>query len=487
MNRWKQLVNVHVMVLLVWIAAFAVHVMQPVTDPDTPWQIASGLYMLNHHTIPTTDPFSWSMKGHPWVTQEWLFEVVLAFMVKHFQFSGAWLFLVAVHTATVLVLYRLAVRISGNPVVASLTAVAGTLPAIIFWIFRPQIISYLMFAVFLWILQMVREGKFRALWLVPVLMLIWANSHASSTIGILMLLLEFLLSFIPSIGRFQGLHLPRGARLRLLAAAVGGLLVGFANPNGVKAYTYALLSTNPLMTNNIMEWHSPDFHTQYFKYGVLGFLAVVFLLLLGSKRNIPLRETLYFGGSFAVMLIYQRFVPYVAIASVPLTAYLIANWARGLNRPFNWMLIFNSVVMAAVLVYTGTRLPSVRGPMNAHWNQGSYPIAAVNYLEKNHLLKKRLLNSYAWGGYLIYRGIPPFIDGRTDIYLHGSIFSDYLNMQNMGWNAPDLIDSYGFQEILIPPNYALTTYLNRDKNWRLIYSDNTADVFVRVHPPSTSG
>lgn len=477
---WRDFVTVERMILLFWIVGFAIWAMSPISDPDTPWHIATGRYILLHHHVPTTDPFSWSMQGKPWTTQEWLFEVILAFLVNHLQYLGAWLLLVTVHTATVLVLYRLAVRIThGNRVIAALTAVVGTLPAEVFWILRPQVASYLMFAVFLWILQLVREGRFRVLWLVPVLMLFWANLHGSSLIGILMLLLEVILSFIPAVGRFSKLQLPKGARWRLLAATAVGFAVGLVNPNHAKAYTYASLSTNSLMTNNIMEWHSPNFHSTYFKYGVLSFLIAVFLILLIRKKNIPLRETLYFGGSFAVMLIYQRFFPYVAIASVPLLASVLADFFGLLLNPSRYMRILNAVVMAGVLVYFGINLPRVQGSLNSHLDPSAYPIAAVNYMEKNHLLTGKLLNAYGFGGYLIYRGIPTFIDGRTDIFLRGSIFSDYLAMQNLAWNAPDLLNSYGFNVVLVPGNYALTTYLSNSPNWHVAYQDNTAMVFVR--------
>jgi len=479
-DGWKAFVTVERMLLLFWILGFAIWAIQPITDPDTPWHIATGRYILTHHYVPITDPFSWTMQGKPWVTQEWLFEVVLAWLVDHLQYTGAWILLTLAHTATVLVLYRTAVRASGgNRVASALAAIVGTLPAVIFWIIRPQITSYLMFAVFLWILQLVREGRFRVLWLVPPLMLVWANLHGSSSIGIMMLVLEVLLSFLPSFGRFSGLRLPKGARLRLLLAAVAGGVAGLLNPNAYKAYTYASLSSNSLMTDNILEWHSPNFHTDYFKYGILSFLIVVFLLLLASQRKVPLRETLYFGGSFAVMLIYQRFVPYVAIAASPLVAVLFADFGRVLMKPSRLMRGFNALIMATVLVYFGMNVPQLRGNLSSHWDTSSYPVNAVNYMEKNDLLRGKLFNAYGWGGYLIYRGIPTFVDGRTDIFLNGSVFSDYLSMQNLGWNGPDLLDTYHITVVLVPDNYALTTYLNHSSQWRVAYRDGTAVVFVR--------
>ncbi|WDM03012.1 hypothetical protein JI721_11565 [Alicyclobacillus cycloheptanicus] len=485
---WQRLFSIQTMILCVWILGFAVYAMQNISDPDTPWHLATGRYILSHHTIPTTDPFSWSMRGKPWVTQEWLFEVVLAWLVNHFKFAGAWLLIVGIQTLTTLVLYATGIRAShGNRVVAAVTACVGVLAGLIFWVIRPQLVSYLMFAVFLWILQKVRDGEFGALWLVPPLLLLWTNFHGSASIGVIMLLLEVALSFVPSIGRLEGLRLPAGARVRLLGVAVAGFGLGLINPNGLKAYTYALLSTNSLMTNNIMEWHSPDFHGQYFKYGVLPFLAVTALIIIARRRTIPMRETLYFGGSLIVTLIHQRFMPYVAIASAPMLAAALSDSVRALLTPSRVMQLINALVSLGALFAFGTQLPNVRGSFASHLDNTAYPIYAVNYLESHHLLKHgKLLNLYSWGGYLIYRGISPFIDGRTDIYLENDTFSNYLAMENIWWNGPGLIDSYGFTVVLFPPGSVLATYLSHQPDWQVVYQDMTAEILVKKSAPQTS-
>ncbi|WP_274432732.1 hypothetical protein [Alicyclobacillus sp. ALC3] len=478
---WHRLLTIQTLVLCIWLVGFAVYVISPISDPDTPWHLATGRYILSHHTIPTTDPFSWSMRGHPWVTQEWLFEVMLAWLVNHFQYAGAWLLLVGVETITVFFMYATGVRVSGgNRIVAAITSVLGVFAGLVFWVIRPQIISYLMFAVFMWVLQKVRDGEFRVLWFVPLLFVLWTNSHGSASIGIFMLLLEVLISFIPRLGRFEKLRLPKGARRRLLAVMVVGFFAGLLNPNGMKAYTYALLSTDPLMTNNIVEWFSPNFHMQYFEYGVLPFIIVTFFVILARRKSIPMRETLYFGGAFAMTLIHQRFMPYVAIAASPMLSAALSDAVPRLLRPSRLIRMVNGALCLVALFVFGTRLPQIQGSFSSHMDRAAYPIAAVNYIEQHHLLNHRkLLNLYSWGGYLIYRHIPPFIDGRTDIYLQNNTFSNYLAIQNMNWNGPLLMSSYNFSIVLFPPGSVLATYLSSQPGWTSVYQDGTAEVFVK--------
>ncbi|WP_067928803.1 hypothetical protein [Alicyclobacillus shizuokensis] len=486
-GRWLRLPHA---VLCAWMAWFAVYAMRPFSDPDTPWHLAAGRYILDRHQVPTTDPFSWTMHGHPWVTHEWLFEVVLAALVEHFQFVGAWLLYAGLHALTVLVLYRLGIRVSHGAYLASaLAACAATWVALDFWTLRPQLVSYLLFAVFLWLLSHVREGRWGAACLMPPLLWLWANAHASASIGVVMIGLEVLLSFVPSLGRLQRFSLSWPARLHLIGAGGLGFVLGLINPNHLQTFTYGLLSTNKDLVDNIMEWHSPNFHTESFQQVVLPFLIVVFLLLLARRRPLPLRETLFFGGAFAVTLIYQRFLPYTTICAVPLLAAVLADWEESLRDFFawRWLRLAESVLtaagVAASALFCAEHGHQVRGPVDQHFSTSAYPVAAVDYLIQ-HGRTRRLLNAYDWGGYLIYRGIPTFVDGRTDVFLASGVFDDYLALQNVWWQCPELLDKYRFETALFPPGDSIVTYLESQPDWRIAYQDGTA--VVLVHQSSTS-
>ncbi len=486
LQKIERVFRVEVLILLVWCLYFAVRALAPLSDPDTPWHLATGEYILVHHQIPTTDPFSWSMRGQPWVTQEWLFEVVLAWLANHFGFSGIWGLTVILQTVTVLVVYRLCSSLSsGQRVFSALAAVIAIAAGMAFWVVRPQMVSYMMFAIFLLILRRVREGRVYYLLFVPPLVLIWANAHASVSIGILMLLFEVAVSFVPTIGRLQAVPLPNRTRVCLVLTAVVSVALGLLNPNHVHEFTYALLSNNSLMTNSINEWHSPNFHSDYYKYGVIPFLAGVLLITILRYRPVPIQYVLYFGGCFAITLVYQRFMPYLAIAGAPLLASMTFDWLRVLLRPSRPFRYVCAILMLGAVVDFATKVPQVQGSVESHMNAGAYPVNAVNYLIE-HQVPGPLLNAYDFGGYLIYRGVPTFVDGRTDIFLQSSVFQDYMDLQNLAWDAPYLLTKYNFQSAILPPGYALSVYLLNNPDWTVVYQGTQADVFVKKHTASTS-
>ncbi|MBN8936131.1 MAG: hypothetical protein J0I13_07520, partial [Rhizobiales bacterium] len=47
-------------------------------DPDTHWQIAVGNWILAHRDVPHVDTFSDTMAGAPWISSQWLAQVLLA-------------------------------------------------------------------------------------------------------------------------------------------------------------------------------------------------------------------------------------------------------------------------------------------------------------------------------------------------------------------------------------------------------------------------
>src|SRR3954469_17663019 len=57
-------------------------------DGDVSWHIATGQWILAHRALPTTDPFSFTWAGKPWLPIEWLAEVIYASVYKVAGYSG---------------------------------------------------------------------------------------------------------------------------------------------------------------------------------------------------------------------------------------------------------------------------------------------------------------------------------------------------------------------------------------------------------------
>jgi hypothetical protein len=96
--------------------------------------------------------------------------------------------------------------------------------------------------------------------------------------------------------------------------------------------------------------------------------------------------------------------------------------------------------------------------------------------------RPRILTSDQWGDYLIYRFYPQgrvFVDGRSDFY-GPEVGGEYLALLNAvpGWER--IVDQYGFDLALLPPEWPLAQLLMRDGRWRVLDRDRQAIFFERV-------
>ncbi len=98
---------------------------------------------------------------------------------------------------------------------------------------------------------------------------------------------------------------------------------------------------------------------------------------------------------------------------------------------------------------------------------------------QQHQPRGRLLNSYNWGGYLIWSlpGYPVFVDGRTDLY-NDEILDQWLGVVNQADDWRAILDRWGVNLILVEPDRPVVKSL-AENGWRLLYSDPVAVVYGR--------
>jgi hypothetical protein len=108
-----------------------------------------------------------------------------------------------------------------------------------------------------------------------------------------------------------------------------------------------------------------------------------------------------------------------------------------------------------------------------------FPVAAVDHLEQIGLDQRHGYNSYNWGGYMIWRGLPVFVDGRADVYGDDFLF-DYRRTFDLtdGWQLP--LDEYNVDFVLIEQASPLANLLEASSDWEQAYGDNVASLYLRA-------
>lgn len=470
---------------ILFVALFVMSV-QPITDPDLWWHLRTGELIAETRAIPRADPFSFTKNGAPWVEHEWLANLALYGLYRLAGLNGLILAGSVVITLTFALVYRLSAL---RPHLAVFTTVCAALASAFTWGPRPYMLTLLFAAVMLVMLERARQGSTRALWWLPPLMIVWVNVHSGFILGLVMLgtaLVGELAEYGPA--RWQRTARPE-CRIPLKTLAITTALTFVAtllNPNGVEMLRTPLSTlSNRTIGQFILEWRSPDFHDIRFLPFIALWLGLIVALAFATKRP-SITELLLVLGLGYESFISVRNIPLFALVAAPLITHQVAAFApvlRTSNRaPTHILHALNWAVLCLVL---GAGSLQVFNVLNRSEQQVAliYPAQAVDYLIEEQPTGP-LLNSYNFGGYLIWRLYPryqAFIDGRAEFIYEDAFISDYYTHI---WQArgdwQDYLDRFNINLIVIEKNGALSPLLRESPRWRLLHEDALAVVFQRA-------
>jgi hypothetical protein len=430
---------------------------------DTFWHRAAGAWMLDHHALLRHDVFSYTVTGRTWITPEWGYGVLLAGSVRLIGPIAFWLLSAGVGTLAVVCVAARCRMCGAGWLWTGLLSIEAGAAVTLFLDDRPQVVSYFFVALLLLLMTWSRRRR-QVLWVVPVLFVLWANLHGSFLLGLLVLGLELAVALRPlRTGRLIAFE-PLPARTAALVFA-GAAAATMVNPFGVRVYQSALgVSFNSTVRQFIGEWQSPDFHDPATLAVVV--LPIVFTLafLALSDRPVPATDLVLATFLVVATLDAARFMPYFAITWIGLAARCSPLPDEQL-RPtlLTWPL--GAILAAAML--QGPWVPAGRPA-------SSVPVQAVASLPRDG---GRVFSTYLWDDYLDWKGIPVFIDGRTELYTSTPVFAEYLALDELTRDPDPLLRSYGVRYVLWPPNQALSVYLSHDSHWRLVRRSEVSELF----------
>ena len=448
----------------------AVSTRLPLGDSDAFWHLALGRDTLANG-IQRVDTYSWTVAGQPVSIDQWLGQVCWAAAWQ----LGDWRGVVALRAVAVALLVAFVVYAALRERPARpLGAVLASLPALaltrFIWTERPELFGFVCFAALIVLLRAARAGT-GALYVIPALVVVWANVHGSFALGAVLAVLVAV----------EGAFAQPSRRRSYAIAAVGSILGTLVTPAGLGTWTapgFHLL--NP--PREIQEWSVPDVTTlpgAIFAVAVFATLATA----LFARTRAP-REAVVLLPVLFVSLSATRQLPLFAIAAAPyLAAYggqavselaavfrvrlpHLTSAARPPTRLADGLALAAAAAVLAIAAATGTAAPEL----------GGYPVAALPMLRPG----PGLLNNYDWGGYLIASAprTPVFVDGRLTPYKSG-VLSEYTTVIGVhpGWR--DVIARRGITQLLVRPTDPVAVRA-RDLGWPIRVA---SDTFVLIDVP----
>ena len=459
-------------------------------DPFAGFHIRAGEYIVNNFRVPKYDIFSYSDPPLPWVAHEWLSEVLMAVIHQVSGLTGIVLFFSFLIAFTYFLLFRVLQAQSGNIIFSCLIVFLVAASSMLHWLARPHIFTLTLTVIWYHILDSYQYQNKNYLCLLPPIMLLWVNLHGGFIIG-------FILLTIYICGNAAGALFLPGPRTNpckhkfyvLTCAILVCLVVSLANPYGFYVLLFPFKTVSQqFLIDTVIEYLSPNFHDSLpFKY----LLLLTIGILAASRAKINFIE-LSLVLLFTYMALYSvRHIPLFAIIVAPI---LVRHTDIMLQKADSWLMnMFKSrsnnlavldgqlkghlwpvfaLLVACVL--------AGRAVIQFKFDEAIMPVAASNFLKRENI-KGNMFNMDQLGDYLIYAASPQykvFIDGRSDMY-GSDRMREYVIVMTIqpGWK--EVLAKYDINFVFFNVNSPLSTLLRETDDWRLVYADKIANVFVR--------
>jgi hypothetical protein len=453
-------------------------------DPDVWWHIKDGETILSTRHWPTADPYSFTVLGFPWIAFEWLGDVLLATALRLDGVIGLELLLLAMGAAILLALYAYGTVRTGNSKAGFATAALLTPLALIQFNMRPQMIGYVFLILTLIILTRFRQGKAATLWLLPPLMMVWINTHASWVIGMGAVFTYWMAGlFAFKVGGIEAKKWSTTERKQISFAFLLSLVLLNVNPYGTTlvAFPLHIQAGYPVSYANILEWFPMPFNQmggKIFLVFVLGFIASQ----VAYRFTWRLEELGLCLFGIATACIHFRFLLLFVPFFTPILAGMFARWLPRYSREKD-NFILNGALIAGMILFVLYYFPT-RANLDKRIAD-SFPVHAISYIQQ-HPTPRRMFDSYGFGGYLVWSGQRVFIDGRSELYEDGGVLSDYFQLTLLKPGGLDILRRYQIESCLLKPDEPLAVVLAALPDWQKVYSDTTSALFVRRSGHSSS-
>ena len=442
---------------------------------DLGWHLAAGDLIRDRGNIPFQDPWSFTSGNKQWYNLSWLWDVIASLVFQYANFSGLILFVV-VCGAVIAGLLTSACLSSGASAIAVCIAVFSACLLYPAFATYPNIYltaspntATMLFCVMFYAECLKATRRF----LLPVMMVLWANLHGGFLLGFLI------------IGVFCGVALLKRdwANFKILGlVGIGCFIATFINPLGWHIYEGVATTLGHFVQGEITEWWS-YFANMTMPGSIAGIVYIlVFVALELRYRGVGPIEARLLSWLFLCLGLYQyRYMSFFFLFStVPLALHL----DRLLPTQPDITKIRRSLFAAGIAgacalpmfymqIDPAIGLPQMLSEQDVLYLQTHYPHA-------------RLLNHWNNGGILIFRtrgSIPVFVDGRAATAYPDDLLRDYFKLTEWEVNETDwdtVLEKYQIDAVLwVKAHDGLRRFLVEKRGWKEAYAGTYTSIYVK--------
>lgn len=474
---------------LVFVTIFLLAIF-PVEDYDIWQHIKTGEIILQTKSIPSTDIFSYASPSSPWIVHSWLSEIIFFIIYRLTGINGIIIFKALIITATFYLLYASLSKRDIQFLTLIIPILLGVGASQSGWDIRPQIFTFLLLAVFIWIMDRFKEGNIILLIIIPFITVLWVNLHNGFIIGAAFL-------FFICAGELTKFFLFKDSQRQALKPIIILFIITFSyvifsllNPHTYKALIYPFffkMSSIPLF---LSEWQSPGFWSAPLYWVML--IVTGFSLYFSLKRKMLTDVIIYLVFGYLSVSAFRN-IPLFCIVSVPILAKnlesllsTVAKNTHKFEKNRHKFLSLENLIAVIIFLFLLTAFNSGNaGRLGI--KEKEFPVQAVDFIEKVNI-EGNMFNDFDWGSYIVWRLWPQrkvFILGTS---IDEKLFLEYFSVVEALPFWEKILDKYNVNYILIKSHYYMGSKLpllypiSESPHWKLIYADVTSFIFIKNHP-----
>lgn len=474
--------------LVVLMGLFSTHTLTSIYQ-DIGRHITVGRIIWETGTIPQTNLFSFTNASFPFVNHHWLGGVLLYWGERLVGLSG----LVAIKALLVALAFGLALAAAWRPRVALPAVVIGL--ASIFTLVertdaRPEILSFLFLSWFLFVLY--RTSHRRLLWTLPIVQLVWVNTHIYFFMGPAIVLFWW----FGELGR-SGKSALSGRRHWLLLALIA--IATLLNPAGYHGAFYPLTMWGNY-GYSIVENQTPFFLRAY-QYPVMTTVAMFMTVILAVSSFVINRKRIRENIDGVILLVVTtvlamtmiRNFPLIALCAMPITLRNIDQSGLRIRSRSALLLACIIIVLIGVSVVTNQMYAQAGiGGRDFGLTVPTGPQAPIDFY-RSAGIHGPLFNNFDIGSFLIWKlpEEPVFIDGRPEAYPADFIQNVYIKMQedetiwrqqSERYNINAIVWNYGD---ITPWSQVFVARVVKDPQWVPVYQGQSVFIMVKNIPANS--
>ena len=268
------------------------------------------------------------------------------------------------------------------------------------------------------------------------------------------------------------------------------IFTGLLTPIGDTPYTYLYKSVKGNTMQDINE-HLPM--TLAENTEAMCIIIIFLAILIFTKAKINLRDLFFISGLCYLMLASRRQITMFTIVGAIILAKIImqmfSEYKVDTNKFIKYILKPIPILFTIVLViYMSYNIMKPKRK-NAYISKSTYPVEACDYILENiDIGTARFYNEYNYGSYMLFRGIPVFIDSRADVYdpqfngLENDIFRDFIDVSTIGTYYEDVFEKYGITHVITYKTAKVNMLIreSNDKNYLQLYEDDDFIIYKRL-------